>query len=360
MDDTLRKPEILIVDDNVWSLEYLSMILKAKGYKIRTLSNALHLLDILEESQPNLILLDVMMPGKSGYELCSYLKQEKRFCEIPVIFLTALDDSESIIRCFQVGAVDYLSKPVNVQELFARIETHLNLKNSTEKLREAQKEIYSFNQMISHDLKTPILMLKKLACYLEDYKDKTQDPDYEEIILGIRQKAEEITYVMEKYSELSKLSCTKLRIEPVDLNELFREIFYENSASEAVVIQMEHLPIIKGDRLLLKCAFANAVANALKFSRNSHPPIIQIGSRKSDSSFLLYIKDNGVGCNLNGFINPFEMFTRLHSQADFEGTGTGLAIVKKIIDLHEGKVWLKSEENKGATIYFEFAEEAIL
>ncbi len=358
MGDALRKPEILIVDDDVLILQLTSTILKKRGYEVRTLSNALRLFDILEESRPDLILLDILMPVKSGYDLCGGLKQDKRFEKIPVIFMTSLNDSESILKCFRVGAADYLAKPVNTQELFARIEIHLDRKISAEKLRKTQDELFSLNQMISHDLKTPILMVKKLADYLEEYKERIQDPDFEEIILGIRRKTEEIAYVMEKYSELSKLSCVKLRLEPVDCNELFQEIFDESRGSEAAVIQMDHLPVINGDRLLLKRAFANAVGNALKFSRNSRPAVIQVGFRRLDGASLLWIKDNGVGFTMKYAANPFEMFTRLHSQADFEGTGTGLTIVKKIMDLHGGTVWMEAEKNKGATIFFEFTDEA--
>ena len=354
MNDTLRKSEILIVDDNVLNLKLISSILRTKHYKVRTLSSALKLFEALQKSTPDLILLDVMMPEKSGYELCDDIKQDRRFSEIPVIFLTALNDSASIIKCFNVGAADYLAKPVNPQELFARIETHLNLKINMEKLREAHRELEAFNQMVSHDLKSPILLVNKLAGYLEDYKDKIKDPDYEEIIFGIRTKTEEITYVMEKYSELSKLSYRRLKIEPIYLNELFKEIFEENADAKTVAIEISDLPVINGDRLLIKNAFTNVVANAVKFSRNRNPAVIQVGCKDLESGRLIFIKDNGVGFNMKYSADIFKMFVRLHSQKNFEGTGTGLAIVKKIMDLHGGKVWIEAKENEGATVCFLF------
>lgn len=349
----MRKEKILIVDDNDINLKFIASILKAKHYRVRALSNGLKLFEALESSKPDLILLDIMMPDKSGYELCSSLKHDKRFSEIPVIFLTSLNDSASIMKCFNVGAADYLSKPVNPQELFARIETHLNLKINMEKLQEAYRELDVFNHMISHDLKSPILMVNKLAGYLEDYKEKIDNPDYEEIVSGIRQKTEEVVYIMEKYSELSKLCCTKPSIEPIALNDLFKEIFMENTFSAQAVIKIADMPVIYGDRLLMKCAFANIVSNALKFSHNRHPSIVEVGYNKLENGTLIFVKDNGVGFNMKYSANIFEMFTRLHSQKDFEGTGTGLAIVKKIVMLHGGKVWIEAAENEGATVYME-------
>lgn len=355
-DRTFQKAEILIVDDNILNLKLIASILKARHYQVRTLSSVLTWQETLEKSSPDLILLDIMMPVRSGYDLCRSLKQDRRFADIPVIFLTSLNDSASIIKCFHVGAADYLSKPVNPQELFARIETHLSLKINMEKLREAQKELERFDQMISHDLKSPIRMISRLTGFLEEYREKIDDPDYREILNGIRQKAEEVTNVMEKYSELSKLSRIGLQIEPVDLDPLVKQVFQENPESAKADICAAGLPVVQGDRLLVKYVFSNLVSNALKFSRGSCPPRIKIGSQKIENGSLVFVKDNGVGFNPKYAANIFKMFTRLHSQKEFEGTGTGLAIVKKIMDLHGGGVWIDAEEGKGATVFLTFPD----
>lgn len=354
MDADLRKSEILVIDDNVMNLKLISSLLKTKHYRVHVLSDGMKICDSLQKSIPDLILLDVMMPKKSGYEICISIKQDNRFSKIPVIFLTALNDTESIIKCFSVGAADYLSKPVNPQELFARIETHLNLKINMEKLEETRRELDTFNQMISHDLKSPMLMIGKLSRYLDQYKEKIDDPNYEEIILGISQKANEIASTMEKYYELSKLSNTRLYVQPIDLNELLRKLIDESHIGSDTQIELGELPEISGDPLLIKNAFKNIIANALKFSRDRHPAKIQIGSRYLESGTLVFVRDNGVGFNMKYSADIFSLFVRLHSQKDFEGTGTGLAIVKKIIELHGGKVWIEAEENKGATVFLIF------
>jgi light-regulated signal transduction histidine kinase (bacteriophytochrome) len=320
---------------------------------VKTLDNAEQLFDVLAIFEPDLILLDIMMPEISGYDLCSEIKQEERFSKIPVIFLTSLNDTASIIKCFSVGAADYLSKPVNTQELFARIETHINLQINTAKLQAAERELDNFNQMISHDLKSPILMVNKLAGYLIEYQGKVDDPDFDEIINGIRQKSEEVAYVMSKYSELSRLSYIKLNAELVDLNILIQEIISELTNSSNAVIETSDLPVIWGDRLLMKRALANIVSNAFKFTQGRNPARICIGYNCSDYGYLIFVKDNGVGFNPEYGDRLFKMFSRLHSSKDFEGTGTGLAIVKKIIELHNGTVWIEGKENEGASAYIE-------
>lgn len=354
MDETFLGAKILIVDDNVLNLKLISSILSAQHYQVRTVSNALRMFDALEHDAPDLILLDVMMPEKSGYELCTSIKQDRRFASIPVIFLTALNDSASIIKCFNVGGADYLSKPVSPPELLARINTHLNLKMNVEKLWEARRELETFNQMISHDLKSPILLVHKLAGYLEGYRDKISDPDYTTIIRGIQGKTSEIACSMEKYSELARLSYRTPQMESIDLNALMEEIFTTQAEGTPAVLWMDDLPTLLGDRVLLKNAFTNVISNALKFSRERHPPIIEVRCRMQEHGLQLCIRDNGVGFDMKYADNLFQMFTRMHTQEEFEGTGTGLAIVKKILDLLGGDVWIEAVENQGATVFFTF------
>ncbi|MBN2656614.1 MAG: response regulator [Spirochaetales bacterium] len=130
-----RSSLILIVDDNVSNLQVLGAVLSGKGYEIAVAADAGEALDFLSSDVPDLILLDIMMPGTDGFELCRIIKQMEKLAEVPVLFLTALTDPDSIVKGFDSGAVDYISKPFNNAELLARIKTHLGLKRAREELK---------------------------------------------------------------------------------------------------------------------------------------------------------------------------------------------------------------------------------
>lgn len=130
-----KRPLILIVDDNNSNLQVLGALLSQKGYEIATATDAEKALEFLENDYPDLILLDVMMPGTNGYELCQKIKTKEKLHEIPVLFLTALTDPDDIVKGFDSGAVDYISKPFNNAELLARIRTHVGLKRAKDELK---------------------------------------------------------------------------------------------------------------------------------------------------------------------------------------------------------------------------------
>lgn len=126
---------ILIVDDNISNLQVLGALLSQKGYEIAVATDAVKALEFLENDSPDLILLDIMMPGTDGYELCQKIKSIEKLNEIPVLFLTALTDPDDIVKGFDSGAVDYISKPFNNAELLARIKTHIGLKKAKDELK---------------------------------------------------------------------------------------------------------------------------------------------------------------------------------------------------------------------------------
>lgn len=353
--DSLKRPEILIIDDAPEQIQFIASILKQERYLVRALTDGRQVFEALEKGLPDLILLDVIMPGISGFEVCSRLKQDENYRAIPVIFLTAVDDTDSIVKGFQMGAQDYVPKPVNPDVLLARIETHIELKRRTERLKKAFKELESFNFMISHDLKAPLWAIQKLVKYLDEALSSHDGGETEELMEALHEKSEEASLLVEKLSQLTRMSSIPLKIEAVDMNKLVKEVYEEFTADNTgceIEFNCPSLPIVFGDRMLLRQVMINILSNAIKYTRYRKPAIISVDFQKTGREYVFSVRDNGVGFDMKYSEKLFGMFERLHSQEEFEGTGAGLAIVKKIIDRHDGRVWIKAEPDKGTAFSF--------
>ncbi len=350
-----KNPEIMIIDDTPEHVHFIASIIRTRNYRVRVVTSALHAFDALKRGVPDLILLDVIMPEMDGFELCALIKKDPRYQSVPIIFLTAVKDSENIVRGFEAGAQDYVSKPVNANELLVRIQTHLNLKKRTDKLLEAYNDIDSFNHMLSHDLKTPVWSIKKLAGFLKEAVINRNAEDIFELLDMLTEKTSETAELIEKYAQLAKLSRTALNIESVSMDNLAAKAFEEIKKAcpgQKIVFEKNELPVVHGDSLLLGQVMINLFSNAAKYSRGRDKSIIQMSCKKVDYEYLFSIKDNGVGFDMNYAQNIFKLFVRLHTQSEFEGTGTGLSIVKKIINLHGGRVWITAVVDMGAEVCF--------
>lgn len=351
----LKKPEILVVDDAPEHIQFVASILKRGRYSIRAVTDGTQVFKALEKGVPDIILLDIVMPEIDGFEICRKLKEDAAYSSIPVIFFTAVDDSYNIVKGFQIGAEDYVSKPVNPDVLLARVETHIQLKRRTDRLKEAYKEMESFNYMISHDLKGPLWDIQKLVKYLEDAVASGEREDEAELLEALHEKSQEAVDLIEKLSDLTRMSSVPLRIEAVDMNKLVKEVYEEiiiDYYDYDIEFDCSSLPIVFGDRLLLRQVLVNILSNALKFSRNRKPAIISVECQKAGMEYVFSIRDNGVGFDMKYSGKLFGMFQRLHSQQEFEGTGAGLAIVKKIIQRHSGRAWIEAEPDMGAVFSF--------
>jgi len=353
--ENLKRPEILIVDDAPEQIQFISSVLKRGEYLVRAITNGKQVFEALKKGVPDLILLDIVMPEIDGFEVCKRLKKDENYSSIPVIFLTAMDDTVSIVKGFEMGALDFVSKPVNPDVLLARVETHIKLKRRTDKLLDAYKGIESFNHMVSHDLKAPLWDIQKLVKYMEQSLASHDMEETEELMEALNEKAEEAGILVDKLSQLTRTSCILLSIEAVDMNKLANQVYEEliaNYSDREIEFQCSSLPIVFCDRLLLRQVLINILSNALKFTGDRKPAIININCHKTGMEYVFSIEDNGVGFDMKYSRKLFGMFQRLHSQQEFEGTGAGLAIVKNIINRHNGRVWIEAEQDKGAVFSF--------
>lgn len=350
-----RVPEILIVDDAPEQIHFVASILSEEKYKVRVLTDSSEVFESLNISKPDLILLDIMMPGINGIELCKSLKSNPAFSSIPVIFLTSVSNTNTIIDAFSAGAQDYVSKPVNPKELVARVGVHLQLKYKTESLEEAYKEIESFNHIVSHDLKSPLWAIKNLVEFLNDEYMNSDESEAKRLLHGLGEKASDAIQLIGKLSELSKVSSDPIMKEKIKLADLFVEVYnvlLTENPERHIEFYLSDLPEVMVDKLLIKQVIYNVLSNSFKYTRHRETSAIKVIYQKKEYEHEFCIEDNGAGFNMNYAGKLFSMFQRLHSNKEFEGTGTGLAITKKIIQRHYGRVWIESEEQKGTKFYF--------
>ena len=354
---SINRPDILLVDDTPEHIETAVTVLRESNFRVRIATKGSTAFKLIEQHQPDLILLDVYMPEMDGFEICRIIKAESEFSSIPIIFLTASNDAESIKKGFELGAQDYVVKPFNTSELLARVNTHINLKRQTESLLKANHELDSFCYTVAHDLKAPLLSLSKLTEYLAlDYSDKL-DTDGRELINNIQDKSRDIIQLVDHLLELSRMSEMPMHIESIDSAQLFWEVYDELIKLEPqrnVQLTIEHLPTVQGDRVMIKLLVMNVLSNALKYTRNRKKAYIEVTSVENESEFIISVKDNGAGFDMRYASRLFSVFQRLHSHTEFEGSGVGLAIVQKILKRHNGLAWMKGKVDEGATFYFSF------
>ncbi len=359
-DNTINKYEILIIDDTPDQLEMAMLVLKNNNYKVRVASKGAAALKLLEKQKPDLILLDIFMPEIDGFELCRIIKQNDNYKNIPIIFLTASDDEQSIIKGFESGAQDYVTKPFNTTELLVRVNTHIRLKEQTEFLYLANKELDSFCYSIAHDLKAPLLSISKLIEYLSaDYFDKLGE-DGNNLLSNIQRKSAELTDIINHLLEFSRMCEMEMLLEPINLSELILSVYEELMLAQpdrTVELKLSRLPEIVGDKIMIRILVTNILSNSLKYTAPRKIATIEIEYTEHQNDYVFCITDNGVGFDMKYSKRLFQVFQRLHSSKEFEGSGVGLSICQRILKRHNGKAWLTGELDNGASFYFSFPKK---
>ncbi|KOR36499.1 hypothetical protein AM228_12070 [Planktothricoides sp. SR001] len=384
--------DILIVDDHVENLQILFSMLTDYGYEVRRVLNGIQALNVVKSEPPDLILLDILMPEMDGYEVCRYLKAEASTASIPVIFLTALDDEVDKLKAFEVGGIDYITKPFHMKEVMARIENQLTIQRqrraiaeqneqlkaqnirleqlNTEliklnsKLEQSNQDLEQFAYIASHDLRSPLQTIIGFAQILnqkyQQYLDEKGKHYLDRIITGGYRMNKLIGALL----EYSRIDCKHLEFKPVDGNKMLAQVLEslqaEIESSHAVIVR-DNLPNFIGDEVQIEQLFQNLISNGIKYRNPQVKPQIKITVEpRINFEYLIGIHDNGIGICAEDFQRIFQVFQRLHNSEQYPGTGIGLAVCQKIIDNHGGRLWVESEENQGTSFYFTLRGQEIL
>lgn len=375
------KKKILIVDDNPINLRILADYLEAFGYTVLVARDGRSGLEKAQYAQPDLILLDVMMPDIDGFETCRLLKAEEATQAIPVIFMTALSETESKVEGFKAGAVDYVTKPLEQKEVLARIRTHLQLRELTENLeqlvhqRTAElEEAYQnltrldkakadFISIMSHELRTPLAVIDGYTQLLRDNTAVHQDEEAQFLVQSVLTGTQRMLRTMNDIFDVTRIDNDFLKPyrEDLQLSDVFDQLHKEISPSlderniKLVVSGLADLPVIQADKILMPKLFYHLLINAVKYTPDGGE-IRVIGCRRELADASQYveimIEDEGIGIEPGNLELIFEKFYQT-GQVNFHSSGTtsfkgggpglGLAIAKGIVAGHHGRIWAESE-----------------
>jgi signal transduction histidine kinase len=367
--DSNSTAKIIIVDDQVANLTLLKELLSRRGYEVVAFSNARETLAYLEDSTADLFLLDVNMPDITGYQLCSQIKSIPRLRPIPVIFVSAVEETNIKIKSFLAGGVDYITRPYQVKELLARIQTQLNVVNSHEyevqthrdeitQLQRLNKLKDEFLQMVSHDLKTPLTVIISHSDLLK-IRDKAyleNNQRSSEIIENIKQSALRMSQFVHDILDVAWIEAktdVSRQLQNVDdmLQNCVKDISVlaqENNITIHYNPPVTNLYIFVAPNLFSH-VFINLLTNAIKYTPNGGDVYIEVENLPTETRFI--IRDTGIGIPPNAKALIFERFYRVETPEHLKrsGSGLGLSIVKSIIEQHDGQIEVFSEEGKGST-----------
>ncbi len=348
MEKAEKKYKILVVDDIVENIKVVTEILNPY-YENMFAINGGKALELVELDRPDLILLDIMMPEMDGFEVCNVLKSSKETQEIPIIFLTARDKTESIVKGFETGAVDYVTKPFNPPELLTRIRTHLKLSESTKIIAQKNKELAEFLQILCHDFMTPISFV--LGCIKLIKEDRSL---YDEFQDDIEESMLNALSIMDLVRTMRKLDDfdNQLDLFPVHLKpaveqsiQLLKHRFNEKNIHPVVNISNNET-VIAEETSLVNSVINNILTNAIKFSYTGDT--VDISSQIKEDMIYLKITDQGMGIpeKMLGILFDVSKQTSRIGTAGESGTGFGMLLINKFIKAYGGKLDITSKEKK--------------
>jgi two-component system sensor histidine kinase/response regulator len=369
----IEKNTILIIDDNPVNIQLAGRILKDENIEILFASNGFDGLHIAKKQVPDLILLDIMMPEMDGFTVCKYLKEEEITKNIPIIFLTAKTGKSDVVDAFRAGAVDFIVKPFNTDELILRVRTHLIIKSQQKiierknlELEQANLEKNELLGIAAHDLKNPINNISMLAKIMleDDSVNKAEVKEFSNDILNISKKMNELIRNLLDINAIEQ-GKVKITIESVFLDIICTgmiNVFNEAAKQKNIIINYENTSeksLIISDYNATVQIFDNLISNAIKFSDFNKEIFVQVFDE--DDNVKLSIKDQGPGFSEADKVRLWGKFSRLSAQPtnNENSTGLGLSIVKKYVEMCNGSIELNSEKGKGAEFNISFKKAEV-
>ena len=365
---------ILIVDDAEPNLVLLSFVLKEEGFNVLKARDGEEAIQKVQSHEPDLILLDILMPGMNGYEVSKRIKSSE-YAAIPIIFLSALNETESKVDAFESGGVDFINKPFKKEEVIARIKTHLFIRKLQKQkegrlrlLKDREIELSKLNKkkdelirMVSHDIKNPLTGIIGMTQILIEDED-IEAEERKEILDLVYQSAEKLFELVKETldKESNDVQVQDLNIQETDIIEFCKKSAekFKNKASLkgielSVKPDIDEL-LVPFDNDKLSTVLEILITNAIRFTLDGGSIEISI-EKHNDDHCLLKVMDTGIGISseiLDNFIIQTENEADKESTFD-SGLDLGLDIVQRKIKSHNGNIWVSSEEESGTTFYIE-------
>ncbi len=366
-----RLIKLLLIEDNPAEadlvIEYLSEG-ETQSFQISHADSLANGLEMLAKEMPDIILLDLFLPDSQGLQ--TFRTLISNYSSIPIIVLTGLDDDTIGVLTVSEGAQDYLTKNELSAKLLIRtinysiqrkqnekkiLELNNQLRERTTELEAANKELETFSYAVAHDLKTPLVSIIGFGNLLRDKLADKNDDSLMKHVNRIINAGESMQKLIEDLLTFSSLKNWELKRRAINLSAICIEVLGEfidldkERKIETIIPQG-----VKGDADdgLIRIVLRNLLGNAYKYTKNKQDTIIEFGTQSEGDKTVYFVKDNGIGFDIESSKKLFTPFHRLANSVGFKGTGIGLATVKRIIDRHGGKIWASAEPDKGSVFYF--------
>jgi two-component system sensor histidine kinase/response regulator len=375
---------VLIVDDIAANVRLLTGILRVGGYEIITALSGLEALEKLAEQTPDVVLLDVMMPGMDGFEVCRRIRESSEYSHLPVVMVTALQSTDDRVQAIEAGADDFLTKPVEAVEVAARVKSLVRVKRQREELDKAFRELQraesmrdSLTEMLVHDLRTPLTtIIGPLEMLQSDQFGALSDVQKEIISMSAR-SGQRLLGIVNSLLDVSKMESGQMTLErtPVLATQIAREsieqvAFIDAEGQPTVVREVpDDLPPFAADADLLRRVLINLIGNAMKFTPSDGIVTLRARTIMGDSSELpralcdknealpvvvFSVSDNGEGIPESDRERIFDKFGQVESRKEGRkmSTGLGLTFCRLAVEAHGGVIWVESNLGDGSTFFF--------
>jgi signal transduction histidine kinase len=387
----LAPKKVLAVDDSETFLQTVAETLRAEGYEPILAHSGEEALALLAIQPTDCVLLDVTMPGLGGQETCRRIKAAPGIRDIPVIMLDAIESREAMLDGLHAGADDYISKSSDLQILKARIQAQLRRRQFEDenrsirerllqaelearearaaaelaRVREAllqdlelkNQELEAFSYSVSHDLRAPLRSVDGFSNALLEEHVHQLDATGQGYLRRVLEAAKRMNALIDDLIELSRVTNAELQLQAVDLTRVGARIARRLAMAyptRDVAWTVDEGLVADVDPRLAEILLENLLGNAWKFTGKTPSPRVTLGAEERDGARVFSVKDNGAGFDEAYASRLFAPFQRLHSAAEFPGTGIGLATVRRIVERHGGRVWAEAKVGAGAAVYWTF------
>lgn len=380
----MTKTSILLVDDVPENLVALEAVLGRLDLNIVKATSGGEALRYILEYEFAMILLDIHMPGMDGLETARLIRMRDSSRHTPIIFLTAYQTEDvEVLRAYSVGGIDFLLKPIIPEILLYKVEVLMNLFNHNRileahtaqleainqeleyqlktiqelnaRLEDANEQLEAFVYSTTHDLRAPLRVVQSFGGLLMEKHMAHVAPEGRDYLRRMLDKAQSMSHLIDDLLNLAYASQTEISRQEVNLSQIVQGILDDLSSlspERQVSVHVQPHVIAQVDKDLIKIALNNLLSNAWKFTSRCPAPVIEFRIIQHQNQSVYLVRDNGVGFNMEQGERLFKPFQRLHSKTDFEGTGIGLTIVRRIVERHGGSVWFEAAVGYGATFYF--------
>jgi len=348
---------ILVVDDQPANLRAVSALLSRHGYEVITAGNGEEALQLAAQRTPDVLLLDMMMPGMDGFQLLGEVKRREELLKVPVIFLTAAQDRDLLLRAFASGVVDYVTKPFMPEELLARVNAHVGLKLTRDRLERVARERQELVNLVAHDLKNPLSSVLFASDILrQDGCKPERVPRYLEMIH--ESAADALGYIRRYLETQAERAARRDEAPPSSsLRDVIAwlveryELQFEARGQRLLASLPEADSAVAIDARVLRQVAENLVSNAMKYAPDS---VVELSARQASPGYWqLLVEDRGPGIPALRQRELFKPFQRLHDANDGNSSGLGLSLAKQIVAGHGGHLWYEDREGGGARFVLE-------